>query len=113
MKLYTVAFLMFYAVCILLRFVNGVTNDGRMETRFKVYNFNKAASVLLFLSVSKKPIAVHCIIIQIANVIFFVVSLFGFLQIETTILVYAHFLFVFWLIPLFVELVVTEIQKKK
>ena len=73
MKLYTVAFLMFYAVCILLRFVTGTTNDGRLETRFKVYNLNKAASILLFLSVSKKPVAVHCIIIQITNIIFFIV----------------------------------------
>lgn len=112
MKLYTVAFLMFYAVCILLRFVTGTTNDGRLETRFKVYNLNKAASILLFLSVSKKPVAVHCIIIQIVNIIFLIVSLFGFLQIRTVLLAYVHFLFVFWLIPLFIELIVTEIKKK-
>ena len=78
MKLYIIAFLIFYAVCILFRLVTATSDDGRLETRFKVYNLNKAASILLFLSVSKKPVAVHCIIIQIVNIIFLIVSLFGF-----------------------------------
>lgn len=112
MKLYIIAFLIFYAVCILFRFVTATSDDGRLETRFKVYNLNKAASILLFLSVSKKPVAVHCIIIQIVNIISLIVSLFGFLQIRTVLLVYVHFLFVFWLIPLFIELIVNEIKKK-
>lgn len=54
---------------ILARFIVGTAHDERMQTSFKLLDIKKSVQLLLFLSYSKKPVAIHCIAWQSANVL--------------------------------------------
>ena len=68
-KYYTICFLIFYSLAIAARFIVGTAHDERIQTSLKFAGVNKALQILLFLSFSKKAVAVHCVFWQIANIL--------------------------------------------
>ena len=73
-KYYTICFLIFYSLAIAARFIVGTAHDERIQTSLKFAGVNKALQILLFLSFSKKAVAIHCVFWQIANILMLGIS---------------------------------------
>lgn len=102
-KLYILLFLAFYFVTVFFRYIIGTSHDERIQTRFKLFQLdNKIIHFILFLSVSRKPIAICSVFSQISNLIFLPISLFFRLPIDTCFIVY-FFILGFTILLLFIE----------
>ncbi|MGN1081286.1 MAG: hypothetical protein ACI4QV_04280 [Acutalibacteraceae bacterium] len=108
-KLYLTVFFIFYLATAFCRYGIGTTHDERMQTQFKLLKLNKPLHFLLFLSFSKKPIAVPCIVSQISNIILLGISFSARLSIPLYLKVNFILLFGLIFIPLFIETVLFNI----
>lgn len=69
-------FVGFYLITIFFRFVIGIpVTCSRMQTKYKFSKIPAFLNILLFLSISKKPISLYIIVYQIHNIIVFLVLL--------------------------------------
>lgn len=98
-------FCLFFVFAIILRYIVGTTYDERMQTRFKILKINLLLN-LLFLSCSKKPVAIHCILLQIFNISFGVINIIYTIPMLRQLEIYCGALFLLVFIPLFIETLV-------
>lgn len=109
---YFLIFLFFYLFGICMRYAIGTTHDERMQTSLKLKRLNHITSIALFLSCSKKPVALHCILLQALNFCVLFISTISSMPLKTTLDIYCCILFLSVIIPLFVEAVIMAICLK-
>ena len=95
-------FFCFFVFAIIMRYAIGTSHDERMQTRFKILKINLFLN-LLFLSCSKKPVAIHCILLQIFNISFGVINIAYTIPMILQLELYCGALFLLVFIPLFIE----------
>lgn len=102
-------FCLFFLFAIIMRYTIGTTNDERMQTRFKILRMNRLLNLLLFFSCTNKPVAIHCILLQIFNISFGVINVIYTIPMILQVELYCGALFLFTFIPLFIETVIIQL----
>ena len=71
-------FIVFSVTALVLRYTVGCypVTSPRLQTQYKLKSLPKALNVVLFYSLSSKPVSVHAVILQLINYIMLTVSLF-------------------------------------